>query len=93
MEAKWKRLTLDLEPTMQRRLKMIAALKGISMRQYCIVAIEKELARDEAGKSRVLPIGEESVNPLAASAAEVPGGRQAPDDSVDEDTEAKVQGQ
>ena len=32
METKKKRLTLDLEPTFQRRLKAIAALKGVSMR-------------------------------------------------------------
>ena len=32
MEAKKKkRLTLDLDPTFQRRLKAIAALKGVSM--------------------------------------------------------------
>ena len=35
MEAKRKRLTLDLDPTFQRRLKGIAALKGVSMRAYC----------------------------------------------------------
>ena len=32
MEAKKKRLTLDLDPAFQRRLKVIAALKGVSMR-------------------------------------------------------------
>ena len=40
MEAKKKRLTLDLDPTFQRRLKAIAALKGVSMRGYCQAAIE-----------------------------------------------------
>jgi hypothetical protein len=30
---------------MQRRLKVIAALKGVSMCQYCLAAIEKELTR------------------------------------------------
>ena len=48
MEAKKKRLTLDLDPALQRRLKAVAALKGISMRQYCQTAIDKELVRDEA---------------------------------------------
>ena len=47
MEAK-KRLTLDLEPTFQRRLKAVAALKGVTMRQYCYTAIDRELAQDEA---------------------------------------------
>ena len=47
MEKK-KRLTLDLDPTFQRRLKAISALKGVSMRGYCQVAIDRELTRDEA---------------------------------------------
>jgi hypothetical protein len=48
VDVKRKRLTLDLDPPVQRRLKAVAALKGISMRQYCQTAIDKELARDEA---------------------------------------------
>ena len=36
MQVKKKRLTLDLEPTFQRRLKVVAALKGVTMRQYCL---------------------------------------------------------
>ena len=48
MEAKRKRLTLDLDPTFQRRLKGIAALKGVSMRAYCQAAIDRELTMDEA---------------------------------------------
>lgn len=48
MEVKKKRLTLDLEPTFQRRLEVVAALKGVTMRQYCYTAIDRELAQDEA---------------------------------------------
>lgn len=48
MQAKKKRLTLDLEPTFQRRLKVVAALKGVTMRQYCFTAIDREMAQDEA---------------------------------------------
>ena len=47
MEPKRKRLTLDLDPTFQRRLKAIAALKGVSMRRYCQDAIGRELTKDE----------------------------------------------
>ena len=47
MQAK-KRLTLDLDPPVHRRLKAVAALKGVSMRSYCLAAIDRELARDEA---------------------------------------------
>jgi hypothetical protein len=42
-----KRLTLDLDPPFQRRLKARAALKGVSMRQYCLAAIEAEMLKDE----------------------------------------------
>ena len=48
MVAKKKRLTLDLDPDFQRRLKVIAAHKGISMRRYCQTAIDRELTKDEA---------------------------------------------
>ena len=48
-DAKKKRLTLDLAPPFQRRLKAVAALKGVSMRQYCQTAIDRELTKDEAG--------------------------------------------
>ena len=47
--AKKRRLTLDLDPPFQRRLKAIVALKGVSMRQYCETAIDRELTKDEAG--------------------------------------------
>ena len=49
METKKKRLTLDIDPAFQRRLKVIAALKGVSMRGYCRAAIDRELTKDEAG--------------------------------------------
>ena len=55
MQVKKKRLTLDLDPPVQRRLKAVAALKGISMRQYCLTAIDKELALDEANGISRLP--------------------------------------
>ena len=48
MPAKKKRLTLDLDPSFHRRLKAVAALKGVTMRQYCVAAIERELAQDES---------------------------------------------
>ena len=48
MDVKKKRLTLDLEPALEHRLKSVAALKGVTMRQYCYTAIDRELAHDEA---------------------------------------------
>ncbi len=53
LEVRRKRLTLDVDPQFQRRLKARAALQGISMREYCLAAIEKQLTQDEqeAGRS------------------------------------------
>lgn len=52
MAPEKKRFTLDLELEMQQRLKIAAALKGISMRQYCVDAIENRLAlEDTVGES------------------------------------------
>ena len=42
-----KRLTLDLDHEFQKRLKIAAAIKGVSMREYCERAIGKELEKDE----------------------------------------------
>ncbi len=58
MKSKTKRLTLDLDPSFQRRLKVVAALRGISMRRLCLGAIEKELAIHEADKATTQPFGE-----------------------------------
>jgi hypothetical protein len=51
VDARKKRLTLDLDAPVQRCLKAVAALRGTclsgrqaSIRQYCRAAIEKELA-------------------------------------------------
>jgi hypothetical protein len=82
MESKRKRFTLDLDPPVQRRLKVIAALKGISMRQYCLVAVEKELAKDEATGAKSLPFGQEALDRLASLQAEVFGGRKLAGDSA-----------
>mgnify|MGYP001565484266 CR=1 FL=1 len=83
MEAKRKRFTLDLEIPLQRRLKVIAALKGVSMRQYCLVAVEKELARDESTRAKSLPFGEEALERLASLQAQVFGQRKVAGDSVE----------
>jgi len=51
-----RRFTLDLEPSFQLRLKVIAALKGVSMREYCLLPIEMQLAKDEADGELTLPL-------------------------------------
>ncbi|MBI4286879.1 MAG: hypothetical protein HY671_00445 [Chloroflexi bacterium] len=89
METKRKRFTLDLELPLQRRLKVIAALKGISMRQYCLAAVERELAKDEATGARSLPFGEEALEHLASLRTEVFGERKVAGDSVELIREAR----
>lgn len=76
--------------TFQRRLKAIAALKGISMRQYCQTAIARELAMDEAEGIPVLPFGE-AIERLASLQAEIFEGTPLPGDSADFIREAREQ--
>ena len=78
-----RRLTLDLDLPIQQRLKMIAALKGVSMSRYCQDAIGKALARDEAQGLTDLPFGHEALNRLADLQREVFGGETVSGDPSD----------
>lgn len=89
MEAKKKRLTLDLDPAFQRRLKTIAALKGVSMHRYCQTAIDRELTRDEANGVSGQSFDRQSFERVVARREELFGGRQLPGDSVDLIREAR----
>ena len=89
MEAKRKRLTLDLAPTSYRRLKGIAALKGVSMRAYCQAAIDRELTRDEANGIEGLLLDKPDHELFAELRHGVFGGRPLPGSSVDLIREAR----
>ena len=89
MEAKRKRLTLDLDPPVQRRLKAIAAFKGISMRQYCLTAITRELSRDESQGVLNLPFGHEALDRLDTLREEMFGDEVLSGDSVEFIREAR----
>ena len=54
--AEKSRLTLDLDPQLHRKLKMLAAQKGKSMRDLCIGAIEREV--EEGRQPRYLTAAE-----------------------------------
>ena len=41
------RFTLDMTPELRTRLKIAAARKGITMRQYSLSALEQQLDREE----------------------------------------------
>ncbi len=83
MEAKKKRLTLDLDPPVQRRLKAIAALKGVSVRRYCLTAIGNEMDRDEANGVSGRGFDRDAFERMVARREEIFGGRSLPGDSVD----------
>ena len=48
MTADKARLTIDLEPGLHERLKVVAARKRTTMRRYCVRAIERQLAEEPA---------------------------------------------
>ena len=89
MEPKKKRLTLDLDPMVQRRLKAVAAMKGISMRQYCLTAISKELDQDEGTSVTSLPFGHEALDRLDILRREIFGGQILPGCSTEFIREAR----
>ncbi len=82
MVSQRKRLTLDLEPMMQRRLKVLAALRGTTMRQYCVAAIERQLARDERNASQTASRAEAALDRLARRQAVLFRGRKLSGDSA-----------
>ena len=86
MEAKRKRLTLDLDPPVHRRLKVAATLKGISMRQYCLTAIDKELAIDGVDR---LPSGRFDIAVLSALRGEIFGDKELSRDGAEFIREAR----
>ncbi len=83
MESKKKRATLDLDAEVQQRLKAAAALKGISMRQYCQNAIETELAKERPPDAPAEGSGSNMADRLAALRKEIFGDRVLPGNSVD----------
>lgn len=83
MVANKKRFTLDLDPDFQKRLKVAAALKGISMRQYCVAAIEAELGQERDIKLDAHTLSEEGLNRIADLRNEIFGGVPLVEDSAD----------
>ena len=83
MVANKKRFTLDLDPDFQKRLKVAAALKGISMRQYCLAAIEAELGQEQDINLAGHTLSEEGLNRIAALRNEIFGGVPLLEDSAD----------
>ena len=89
MEAKNKRVTLDLDPTFRRRLEAIAALKGVSMRGCCQDAIDRELTRDKANGIAGLLSDKPDDELFAELQQEIFGGKPLPGSSADLIREAR----
>lgn len=68
---------------MQVRLKVAAALKGISMRQYCVAAIEAKLAHGHGTISQRPGLTEEGLHRLTALRDEIFDGKMLSGDSTD----------
>ena len=84
-----KRLTLDLDAPLQRRLKAVAALKGVSMRRYCQTAIEKQLDREDINGTAKETPKRVTADDLKALHKRVFGDRVLPGNSVDIIREAR----
>lgn len=65
------RFTLDMDSMLFRRIKVTAAVKGITMREYCLAAIQRELIRDEEQELPTLPFGHDALDRLEALQHEV----------------------
>jgi hypothetical protein len=48
MVAERARLTIDMERSLHARLKVVAARNGTTMREYCVQAVERQLAEEPA---------------------------------------------
>ncbi len=89
MTAKRTRFTIDMDPAFQKRLKVMAALKGTSMRQYCLDAVERELNNDETTDEAPQGFTEESLERMFALRNEIFGGKKVSGDSADMIREAR----
>lgn len=77
------RFTLDMTPELRTRLKVTAARKGTTMRQYALSVIEQQLAREDLG---VLASGNfdlTTVDKAKALQASIFGEKRLPDESVE----------
>ncbi|MBI2957930.1 MAG: hypothetical protein HYY32_03715 [Chloroflexi bacterium] len=87
------RFTLDMTPELRTRLKIAAARKGITMRQYSLSAIEQQLAREEIGVLAPATFNRKAVEKARALHKSVFGKRKLADESAElirQDREERV---
>ena len=78
-----KRLTLDIDPNLQRRLKAAAALKGITMREFCERAFEDAVSNDEPTEALDREARLQALDELTALRKKTFGGKKLPGNSAD----------
>ncbi len=77
------RFTLDMTPELRTRLKIAAARKSITMRQYCLSAIEQQLDREEVGVLASGTFNREAIEKARALQESVFGKRRLADESAE----------
>ncbi len=77
------RFTLDMTPELRTRLKIAAARKGVTMRQYSLSAIEQQLEEEEVGMLAYGTFDREAVEQARKLQAGVFGKRMLTDDSTE----------
>ena len=83
MAAGKQRITLDLDPPVQRRLQAVAALQGLSAHRYCLAAIDRALTSDEANGVRGQRSDRVDIEGLFALRQEVFGDTVLPGSAAD----------
>ncbi|MBI2918510.1 MAG: hypothetical protein HYY01_11025 [Chloroflexi bacterium] len=77
------RFTLDMAPELRMRLKIAAARRGITMRQYCLGAIQHQLDREEVGVFASGAFNREAIDNARSLRDSVFGDRRLADDSAE----------
>jgi predicted DNA-binding protein len=77
------RFTLDMTPELRTRLKIAAARKSITMRQYCLTAIEQQLDREDVGVLASGTFNREAVEKASALQKSVFGKSRLADESAE----------
>ena len=77
------RFTLDMASDLRTRLKIAAAQRGVTMRQYSLEAISRQLARDNVQVQTSNGFNREAVNKAKALQKSIFGKRRLTDDSTE----------
>jgi len=77
------RFTLDMTPELRTSLKIAAARKGVTMRQYSLSAIEQQLDREEVGVLASGTFNQEAIEKAKALQKSVFGKRRLADESAE----------